>query len=320
MKYKNILITGGLGFIGSNFLNYFTSLKTNKKIVCLDKETYAANIELKEKLSNYVEFVKGDICDEKLVKKLFELNNFDLVINFAASSHVDRSLQSHDEFLQTNILGVENLLKNSRYVTNSLFVQISTDEVYGSKNYSNLPSCETDQIICSSIYSASKASAEQIVLAYHKSYQQNFIITRSSNNFGAYQHQEKLIPQTICNILNNKKVPIYGNGLNIRDWISCENNVKAIYYLIENNIVNEIINIGSQNCLTNLDLINKICNIMNVNFSDVTTFVEDRKGHDLRYSLDITKLKSLGYNPSQNFEEDLIKTINFYTRKENNEL
>lgn len=315
MKYKNILVTGGLGFIGSNFLEFLVLQNVLQNIVCLDLETYAANLQIKTQLNEFITFVKGDICDKTLVSNLFKKYSFDLVINFAASSHVDRSLLSHSEFLQTNILGVENLLSNTNKIKNSLFVQISTDEVYGSLDETSKPNNETDMLKASSIYSASKAGGEQIVLAYHKSYQQKYLITRSTNNFGPYQNEEKFIPQIIKNILNGTKISIYGNGQNIRDWISVNTNIEAIWYLINNNVVNEIVNIGSQNQITNLQLVKKICMLLNVDYKSYIKFIPDRLGHDYKYGICTNKLKQLGYTPKQDFTQKLIETIEYYHKK-----
>lgn len=312
MKYKNILITGGLGFIGSHFLTMLIKNKIKANIVCLDLETYAANLKFKNLYQDKITFIKGDICDKKLVLNLFEKFDFDLIVNFAAQSHVDNSILEDQEFLNTNILGVQNLLNNIKNNKNCFFIQISTDEVYGELNFDSKPSLETDILKPSSVYSASKSCAEQLIFAANKTHNVNYLITRCSNNFGINQHIEKFIPTIITSLKNKTKIPVYGDGLNIRDWICVEDHVDAIWYLINADIKNEIINIGSNNPMSNLDLIKLICTELNLNYQEHIKFVPNRLGHDLRYNLDCLKLNNLGFKANKILKNEIKEVINFY--------
>ncbi|MHA1230326.1 MAG: dTDP-glucose 4,6-dehydratase [Candidatus Helarchaeota archaeon] len=309
------LVTGGCGFIGSNFIKLILKEKNDIRILNLDKLTYAGNIKNLEDIKNnenYV-FVKGDISDTEILDQIFREHNIDLIINFAAESHVDRSINSGDEFIQTNIQGTHTLLKFARKY-DCEFIQISTDEVYGS--IINGFSREEDKLNPSSIYSASKASAEMLVNAYKTTYGLETKITRSSNNFGPYQYPEKLIPRFITNLLRGKKLPLYGTGKNVRDWIYVEDNCRAILQVIEKGKKGEIYNIGGGNEKTNLEISELILQKLG-HSKDMITFVEDRLGHDFRYAINSDKIKKLGWKPKYTFEEAFDLTIKWY--KENKE-
>jgi len=304
------LITGGCGFIGTNFIHMLIRENKEIKILNLDKLTYAGNIRnLKsiEKNSNY-NFIKGSITNTEILEEIFRKNEIQVIINFAAESHVDRSIKLGDEFISTNIQGTHTLLKFARKY-DTKFIQISTDEVYGSIKDGYFK--ETDKLNPSSIYSATKAGAEMLVNSYKKTYGLHTIITRSSNNFGPYQHPEKLIPRFITNLLCGKKVPLYGTGKNIRDWIYVEDNCRAINLVINKGKKGEIYNIGGGNEKTNIEITNII--LKKLGFSDeMIEFVEDRLGHDFRYAIDSSKIKSLGWKPKYSFEEAFDLTINWY--------
>lgn len=303
-----LLITGGCGFIGSNFIRHILREYPGYKIVNLDKLTYAGNSEnLKdiESDSNY-EFVKGDIRDAALVSKL--MVKIDAIVNFAAESHVDRSIRDPDDFLRTNIFGTHVLLKAALQF-NKKMLQISTDEVYGSIEKGSFS--ESSNLKPNSPYSASKASADLLCMAYHATYNLPVTIARSSNNFGPYQYPEKIIPMFITNLIKGEKVPLYGDGKNIRDWIFVLDNCKALDIVLHNGKPGEIYNIASGIEMRNVDLTNKILNLLGKNKSFIE-YVEDRKGHDRRYSLDTKKIKSLGWLPEQDFEKALKLTIEWY--------
>ena len=314
------LITGGNGFIGSNFLNFLlTSPEISNEIdvINLDKRTYAGRGRNLEYLGlnddPRYEFIEGDICDRDLVTSVFEREAPDFVFNFAAESHVDRSIEGSEPFVMTNILGTTTLLDVARKFPVVKFIQISTDEVYGSLNLESLPSKEDDKIRTSSPYSATKASAEMLCFAAMKTFGQPIIITRSSNNFGPLQFPEKLIPLFITNLLENKKVPLYGEGKNIRDWIYVQDNCEAIDFLIHNGKLCEAYNIGGGNELTNLDLTRQILDKTGKDEYSIEK-VQDRPGHDLRYSLNCSKIRSLGWNPRFSFYEALDNTVEWYKR------
>ncbi|MEM4256841.1 MAG: dTDP-glucose 4,6-dehydratase [Candidatus Diapherotrites archaeon] len=309
---KRVLVTGGLGFIGSNFIRVL--LKSKKyEVINLDLITYAGNPEnLKEfeKNPNY-KFIKGDIADKKIVE--IALENVDLVFNFAAESHVDRSIKDSSDFIHTNVFGVKNMVECSMKAGVKRFVQISTDEVYGSVEKGS--SKEIDRLEPRNPYSATKASGDLIALSYFHTYGFDVIITRSSNNYGPYQYPEKIIPLFITNLLEGKKVPLYGNGKNIRDWLYVEDNCNAILLVGEKGKKGEIYNIGGNNEIQNIELTKKILSLLGKNESWIQ-FVEDRKGHDKRYSLDSTKVKNLGWEPKKTFEEGLKETIEWYKKNE----
>ena len=322
----NILVTGGAGFIGSNFIKYMLS-KYNYNIINLDLLTYAGNLnnldEIKH-LDNY-SFIKGDICDKVLLEEIFENNNIDIVINFAAESHVDRSIDGPEVFLRTNILGTQALLDTAKkhwkkdfsnkysreYKQGCKFIQVSTDEVYGSLGKTGLFTEETP--LCpNSPYSCSKASADMFVRAYHETYGLPINITRCSNNYGPYQFPEKLIPLMINNAINDKKLPVYGDGMQVRDWLYVEDHCKAIDLIIHNGRVGEVYNVGGHNEKTNLEIVKIICKELNKPES-LITFVGDRKGHDMRYAIDPTKIHNeLGWLPETKFEDGIKKTIKWY--------
>ena len=324
---KTYLVTGGAGFIGSNFVIYLLNKYQDIKVINIDKLTYAGNLEnLKsiEKDERY-HFVQGDIGDSVLINELFNKYKIDYVVNFAAESHVDRSILDPDIFVKTNVVGTINLLncakdaweENNGYKNGVKFLQVSTDEVYGSLGKDGYFTEKTN-INPHSPYSASKASADMMVQAYHDTYKMPINITRCSNNYGPYQFPEKLIPLLITNSLELKDLPVYGDGLNIRDWLYVEDHVRAIDMVINKGQVGEIYNIGGNNEKTNIEIVKKIVDYLNKNVDkniDYTLikYVEDRKGHDRRYAIDASKIKDeLGWEPQVKFEEGIEKTIKWY--------
>ena len=313
-----ILVTGGAGFIGSNFVRMaltdkFPDFKVDKLIV-LDLLTYAGdkdNLKLIENDSRY-QFVKGDIRDLNLAQKL--MTEVELVVHFAAESHVDRSIEGGSEFVSTNVMGTQVLLDAARSSKIKRFLHVSTDEVYGSISQGSWP--EDHPLLPNSPYSASKAGSDLLVRAYNRTHKLDTIITRCSNNYGHYQFPEKVIPLFITNILEGKKVPLYGNGLNIRDWLHVDDHCRGIALALTKGKSGEVYNIGGGTELTNLELTHKILKAMNVGEEFIQP-VEDRKGHDLRYSVDITKISNeIGYRPQVNFDQGLIETINWYKNNE----
>jgi len=304
-----LLVTGGCGFIGSNFIRYILKNYPNYEVVNLDKLTYSGNpdnlIDIQD--DKRYRFVKGDICDSKLVKKLIE--NVDAIVNFAASTHVDRSIEDASDFVETNIKGVHSILEVLKDFGPKRLIHISTDEVYGSITSGCFR--EDSPLDPSSPYSASKAAGDLLCRAYHITYKLPIVITRSSNNFGPYQYPEKVIPLFVTNLLDNKNVPLYGDGLNVRDWIYVEDNVRAIDLILHKGEVGEIYNIGTGNEITNLDLTELILSNLGLT-SDRIEFVEDRLGHDRRYSLESKKIESLGWRPQYSFGKSLEITIEWY--------
>jgi len=321
---KNLLVTGGAGFIGSNFIRLLFSKKEfTGNIINLDKLTYAGNLEnLKDIQDNpQYHFVKADICDSDAVKKVFQQYKIDTVVHFAAESHVDRSIHGPAPFIQTNIMGTFSLLEVARECWGGrqdvLFHHISTDEVYGSLGPTGLFSEQTPYDPRSP-YSASKASSDHLVKAYFHTYGLPVTISNCSNNFGPYQFPEKLIPLTIINALNNKPIPVYGDGLNIRDWIYVDDHNEAIHLILKNGRLGETYNIGGENELTNLDLVTKICELLNKNPKELITFVTDRKGHDRRYAINCSKTKKeLSWKIEKSFEERLANTMEWYIQNSN---
>ena len=314
-----LLVTGGAGFIGSNFIFYQLKKHPEDRIICLDKLTYAGNLEtLKDVKDNRnFRFIKADICDKEAVARAFSEENPDIVINFAAESHVDRSINNTNIFLQTNIIGTQVLLDACRKY-NARFHQISTDEVYGDLpiEEADLSFSESTNLNPSSPYSASKASADLITLSYYKTYRLPVTITRCSNNYGSYQYPEKLIPLTILSALENKPVPVYGNGRNVRDWIYVEDHCKAVDLVIRNGKAGKIYNIGGGNEKSNIEVVSKILEIMDKPKS-LITYVPDRPGHDRRYAVDYSKIeKELLWQPETDFDYGLEKTVEWYIQNE----
>ena len=322
---KNILITGGAGFIGSHLVRLFVKKYPNYHIYNLDLLTYAGNLEnIKdiEQAENYT-FLKGDIADKKYIQNIFNTYKFDAVIHLAAESHVDKSISSPLEFVQTNVIGTVNLLQIAKKIwknkEDKLFYHISTDEVYGSLNDKGYFT-EKTPYQPHSPYSASKASSDHFVRAYFDTYNLPIVISNCSNNYGPNQFPEKLIPLFINNIKHNKNLPVYGNGKNIRDWLYVEDHIEAIDNIFHNGKVGETYNIGGENEWTNIDLINELIKITDKKLNrkkgaskKLITFVEDRKGHDLRYAIDISKIKNeLNWKPKTNFKQGLEKTVEWY--------
>jgi dTDP-glucose 4,6-dehydratase len=306
-----LLVTGGAGFIGSNFVRKCVdgSLPEISSVTVLDKLTYAGNLENLKNVLDKIEFVKGDICDAKLFSKL--TSDCDSVVNFAAESHVDRSIESAGDFVDTNIKGVQIMLDVLRQEKASKrFLQISTDEVYGSINNGSWD--ENSPMLPNSPYAATKASAELLVRSYYRTYKMNLVVTRCSNNYGPRHYPEKLIPLFITNLIENKKVPLYGNGKNIRDWLHVDDHCDAIYTVLTKGIAGEIYNIGGGRELSNNEITSIILNLMNKS-DEFIEYVEDRQGHDFRYSVNWTKIeKDLNYAPKVNFEDGIKETIDWY--------
>ncbi len=327
---KNILITGGAGFIGSNFLKIFVSKVKFNKIIVIDNLTYASNFSyIKDyfKLKNII-FVKGNICDVRLVNKIFKSHKIDVVFNFAAESHVDKSILNSNKFIKTNFVGVHNLISAARIewqnnVKNKLFFQISTDEVFGHLKKNESKFNENTRFNPRSPYSSSKAAADLLIKSFWTTYKIPYVITHCSNNYGPNQNIEKLIPKTINNIISNKKIPIYGDGSNIRDWIYVDDHCNAIIKIFKKGKSNTSYNIGGNNQITNLTLVNKIIRIIKknkkfslnkkINYNNLINFVEDRLGHDYRYDLDTSKIyRQIGFKPLTSIDKGLIKTIKWY--------
>ena len=301
------LITGGAGFIGSNFVHYMLNKYEQMELVVLDKLTYAGNLENLRDVLKDVEFIEGDICDENQVERAIKDCNY--VFNFAAETHVDRSIENAATFVRTDVLGTYTLLEASKKHNIDKYVQISTDEVYGSRKQGSFK--ETDALHPSNPYSASKAGGDLLVLSYCKTYGLSGIITRSANNFGPYQHPEKLIPRFITNAMMNLPLPLYGDGKNVRDWIYVDDNCRGIDCACTEGQPGEIYNIGVNNERTNLEITRIVLELLH-RPSSLITFVSDRPGHDFRYSLDCTKITSLGWKPLVRFEDGILKTVNWY--------
>lgn len=311
-----LLVTGGAGFIGSNFVYYQLKNHPDDRIVCLDALTYAGNMETLEaalKNPNF-KFVKGDIADRELVYHLFEEENFDIVVNFAAESHVDRSIEAPEVFLRTNVMGTQVLLDASRKFGVKRYHQVSTDEVYG-----DLPLDEPDlffteetPIHTSSPYSASKASADLLTLAYYRTFKLPVTVSRCSNNYGPYHFPEKLIPLMISRALADQSLPVYGKGENVRDWLYVEDHCSAIDLIIRKGTVGEVYNIGGHNERTNLEVVKTILRELDKP-ETLITYVTDRPGHDRRYAIDPTKInRELGWLPATRFDDGIKETIRWY--------
>jgi dTDP-glucose 4,6-dehydratase len=342
---KTYLVTGGAGFIGSNFIKYMLKkYQSDIKLIVLDKLTYAGNLKTLENELDQIDFIKGDICDQDLVRDIFEKNEINYVVNFAAESHVDRSIENPQLFLHTNILGTQNLLdvamkswiiEEDIYKKGTKFLQVSTDEVYGSLGDTGYFT-EKTPLSPRSPYSASKASADFIVQAYVETYKFPACITRCSNNYGPYQFPEKLIPLIIKNIIEGKDLPVYGDGTNVRDWLYVEDHSKALDMVLHDGKLGEVYNIGGNNEKQNIEIVKLIIDTIkklmsenpsyksvlktdfsNINY-DLIKYVKDRKGHDKRYAIEPTKIKNeLGWYPKTKFEDGIVKTIKWYLENQN---
>lgn len=320
---NNLLITGGAGFIGSNFINMLNNINTSEfnSIVNVDKLTYAANtdnIKVCDDI-NYI-FYKIDICDSSLVSEVLKRHNINYIINFVAETHVDNSILNPSVFVKTNVLGTANLLNCAKdywqnNYENKKFIQISTDEVYGSlSDDKDLKFTESSPLEPHSPYSASKASADLLVLSYYYTYKFPVVITRCSNNYGPNQHKEKLIPLIIYNALNNLPIPIYGDGMNIRDWINVKDYCSAILNVLHNGRIGEIYNVGANTEKTNIEVVNMILDYLNKPRT-LIKYIEDRLGHDRRYGIDASKIiKELGWKPIISFKEGIKNTIEYYRK------
>jgi dTDP-glucose 4,6-dehydratase len=337
MSTKTILVTGGAGFIGSNFVPYFLEKYSDYKLINLDLITYAGelkNLQEVEKSSRY-EFVKGDICDRELVERLFAKNHIAGVIHFAAESHVDNSISGPGEFIRTNVVGTFTLLDVARKTwmekpfkvrdeyKNARFHHISTDEVYGTLGEEGLFTEETPYAP-NSPYSASKASSDMIVRSYFHTYGMNVVTTNCSNNYGPKQHNEKLIPTIIRKALSHEPIPVYGQGTNIRDWLYVLDHCKGIDLVFHTGKAGETYNIGGRNERQNMFIVNHICELLDQrrplgngeSYKKFITFVADRPGHDLRYAIDATKIENdLGWKAAENFETGIVKTVDWYLKK-----
>jgi len=310
---KRILVTGGCGFIGSNFLHYFFKAHPDISIINLDKLTYAgirANTKDLEGDSRY-QFVQGDICDQNRVGQL--MGKVDAVVHFASETHVDRSIQFSQDFILTNVVGTNVLLEAARVNRIKRFLHFSTDEVYGSRKRGSFK--ETDQLNPSSPYSAAKASSDLLALAYWKTHQLPVIVMRSSNNFGPYQFPEKVIPLFITNLIEGKKVPLYATGKNVRDWLYVSNSVRAIDFVLNHGAHGEIYNVGGNCELSNIELTRAILKSFGKG-EEMIQYVQDRPAHDFRYSVDTTKLKRLGFEMRSDFQKHIKETIDWYQTNE----
>ena len=324
---KKCLVTGGCGFIGSNYIRYVLEKEDHLHIVNLDKLTYAGNRHNLDGIpETFHTFVEGDICDPELVKTLFNEHQFDTIVHFAAESHVDRSIEGPAEFIQTNVFGTLNLLEQSRLNfqhsnnDNFRFLHISTDEVYGSLG-DHGKFLETTPYDPSSPYSASKAGSDHLVRSWNRTFGLPTLITNCSNNYGSYQFPEKLIPLMIINCLHGKPLPVYGQGENVRDWLYVRDHCEAIHTVLTSGTVGETYNIGGNNEIRNIDVVTTICDLLNEispsengsSYSDLITYVKDRPGHDFRYAIDAGKIQNnLGWSPKESFETGIRKTIHWY--------
>lgn len=333
---KNILVTGGAGFIGSNFVPYFVENNEEYHLVNLDALTYAGNLENVKEVENHPRytFVKGDICDRDFIDNLFQEYQFHDVIHFAAESHVDNSISGPEAFIKTNVLGTFNLLDAARKLwmngpneyksefQNSRFHHVSTDEVYGTLGETGLFE-ETTPYAPNSPYSASKAGSDMIVRSYFHTYGMNVVTTNCSNNYGPKQHNEKLIPTIIRKALTGENIPIYGDGKNVRDWLYVLDHCKGIELAFKTGKAGETYNIGGRNERNNLYIVDKVCSILDEikpkqtgSYKEQITFVKDRPGHDMRYAIDATKIENeLGWKADENFETGIVKTIEWYINK-----
>ena len=312
----NIVVTGGAGFIGSNFIYYMLKNRPSDKIICYDKLTYAGNLETLEPAQSNpnFKFIRGDIANREEVDNLFKTEKPDIIVNFAAESHVDRSIEEPELFLKTNIIGTSILLDACKKYGIQRFHQVSTDEVYGDLplDRPDLFFTETTNLHTSSPYSASKASADLLTMAYGRTYNIPITISRCSNNYGPYHFPEKLIPLMIINALNDKKLPVYGKGLNVRDWLYVEDHCSAIELILSKGKVGEVYNVGGHNERANIEVVETILHILGKPES-LIEYVTDRKGHDLRYAIDPHKIETeLGWKPKTTFEDGINKTVDWY--------
>jgi len=332
---KKYLITGGCGFIGSNFIHFLIENSISSQIINLDKMTYAGNKDNLSSIEHYdnYHFIKGDICNQSIVRDILKKYNPDVLVHFAAESHVDRSIDGPAEFIQTNVVGTLNLLIESnqwfkkldrKTKDNFRFIHISTDEVYGNLGEEG-KFLETTPYDPSSPYSASKASSDHIVRSWFKTFDFPVIITNCSNNYGPYQFPEKLIPLMIINSLTGKDLPVYGTGMNIRDWLYVRDHCEAIQTVVDKGELGETYNIGGNNEITNIQIVKNICNILDSetplksgrSYSEKIIFVEDRPGHDFKYAIDASKIKNkLGWKPNESFESGIKKTILWYMKNQ----
>ena len=311
-----VLVTGGAGFIGSNFIFYELEKHPEDRIVCVDKLTYAGNLSTLAPVLEHprFHFYKADICDRKGIYEIFEQEKPEAVVNFAAESHVDRSIENPELFLQTNIIGTSVLMDACRLFGVGRFHQVSTDEVYGDLplDRPDLFFTEETPIRTSSPYSSSKAAADLLALAYHRTYGLPVSVSRCSNNYGPYQFPEKLIPLMIANCLADKPLPVYGQGLNVRDWLYVEDHCKAVDLVMRKGVVGQVYNIGGHNEMRNIDIVRLICRELHKPES-LITYVTDRKGHDLRYAIDPSKIhRDLDWLPETKFSEGIVRTIRWY--------
>ena len=305
-----ILVTGGAGFIGSNFIKHMVSKYPKYHILCYDKLTYAGNLDRLDSTDGLISyFVEGDICNEEFLNWVMDEAKIDTIVNFAAETHVDNSIESSDEFIKTNINGTHTLLKMLHKYEIKKFVQISTDEVYGALSENDKPFTENTPLAPNSPYSASKTSADLLCRSFYETYKYPIVITRCSNNYGSNQHTEKLIPKMIENIKSGKKIPIYGDGRNIRDWVHVEDHCEAIDLVLHKGKNGEVYNIGGECEKRNIDIANIVLSHLNAS-TDLIEYVEDRKGHDWRYAVDITKIKNeLGWYPKRKFNESIKELV-----------
>jgi dTDP-glucose 4,6-dehydratase len=315
-EFKTLLVTGGAGFIGSNFIHYIMNKYPEYKIINLDKLTYAGNLENLRDIENSenYRFIRGDICDRQVIEELFSNNKIDAVINFAAESHVDRSIKDPGVFIQTDVYGTFILLEALTRYKAGVFLQISTDEVYGSITDGSFK--ETDPFMPNSPYAASKAGAEMIVRSFYKTYATPVLITRTSNNFGPFQFPEKIIPLFVTNLIDGIKVPLYGDGMNVRDWIYVMDNCRALDLVLHKGKIGDAYNIGGGNEKPNVWITKTMLKLLGKPESMIQP-VADRLGHDRRYSVDCTKIENeLGWRPETDFEEALEKTVKWYLNNE----
>ena len=318
---RSILVTGAAGFIGANFVRLLLSRKEDVKLIAYDKLTYAGNLaNLQDLLDNpRLVFIKGDVCDEDLVASVWDEHKIDEVVNFAAESHVDRSIMGSGPFIEANVVGVQVLLDIARARQARKFLQVSTDEVYGSlpEDKPEIKMTETTTIAPNSPYSASKAAADCLVRSYFHTFKMPVLITRCSNNYGPYQFPEKLIPLFVTNLIEGKKVPLYGDGMNIRDWLYVEDHCDAIWTVLNKGTFGEVYNIGGNNEIPNRKITETILREMNKNWDEFVQYVKDRPGHDRRYAIDASKIqRELGWSPRHRFDEAIRTTIDWYRKNE----